>query len=132
MTEQQPTEQRYGMLRGLSDLITFLGNVLAIMGSLAVVGGLLIDIGITRIPVVIGGAAAFPIGLLMIASGEGIKVLLDTEASTRRAADATITLIADVRELTTILNRMDYHLQRSANATERLANTVAPPAIKSR
>lgn len=133
MTEQPPQE-KYGMLRGIAALLTLAGGGIVAIGVLAGAYGIWgpSTNSTSMIIWIAGGVAAIPLGLLLLAASESIHVLLDTEANTRRAADATITLIADVRDLKEILNRMDYYLQRSANATEKLAGTVAPPPIKSR
>lgn len=131
MTEQLPGE-KYGMLRGIAALLMLAGGGIAAIGGLAIAYGIWGPQTITSIPTAIAGVAAIPLGLMLMAASESIHVLLDTEANTRRASDAMITLIADVRDLKEILNRMDFYLQRSTNAIEKLAGTVAPPAIKSR
>jgi len=131
MDEQLPQE-KYGMLRGIAALLTLAGGGIMAIGVLAVAYVIWGPQTITSIPTAIAGVAVIPLGLLLLAASESIHVLLDTEANTRRTGEAMITLIADVRDLKEILNRMDFYLQRSTNATEKLAGVVAPPAIKSR
>lgn len=129
---EQPPQEKYGMLRGIAALLMLAGGGIAAIGVLAFAYGIWGPQTSTSMLTAIAGVAAIPLGLLLLAASESIHVLLDTEANTRKTSDAMITLIADMRDLKEILNRMDFYLQRSANATEKLAGTVAPPAIKSR
>ncbi len=121
---EQPTEQRYGTLRAIAGLMTFIGSAAAIVGAIGAVVGLLADIGSSRLVVMIAGAAALPLGLLMLAAGEGIGVLLDTEANTRSAATAAAVTLTDLRELKDLLGSIDASTRRTATAVEALAATV--------
>jgi len=124
MTEQ-PTEQRYGTLRGIASLMTFFGSAAAIVGGIGIMAGLCVMGGDSKGLLVAGaGGVALPLGLLMLASGEGIGVLLDTEANTRSAATATAVMLADLRELKDLLGSIDASTRRTATAVEALAATV--------
>ena len=120
----EPIEQRYGTLRAIAGLLTFLGSAAAIVGGIGLVAGVMFDLGSQRVIVAIAGAAAMPIGILMLASGEGIGVLLDIEANTRNAAMAAATMLADLRELKDLLGSIDASTRRTATAVEALAATV--------
>jgi len=122
---EQPTEKRYGTLRAIAEVMIFIGSLAAIVGPVAVVAAVVADFGgTTRLLVGIGGAAALPIGLLMLASGEGIGVLLDTEHNTRQAALSTAIMLADLHELKDVLGRIDASTRRTATAVEALAASV--------
>jgi len=128
------------MLRFIAMLLMLAGGGIAAIGGLALVSG----IGIfgsstdptTSMITAIAGGAAIPLGLLLIAASESIHVLLDTEANTRKASEAMITMIADLREMagavTAIarattntkiadtLKQIEFNAQRTANAAERM------------
>jgi lysophospholipid acyltransferase (LPLAT)-like uncharacterized protein len=119
------TEKRYGTLRAIAEVLTFIGSLAAIVGPVAVVAAVVADFGsTTRLLVGIGGAAALPIGLLMLASGESINVQLDIEHNTRQAALSTAIMLADLHELKDVLGRIDASMWRTAAAVEALAATV--------
>jgi hypothetical protein len=122
---EQSTEKRYGTLRAIAEVMIFIGSLAAIVGPVAVVAAVVADFGgTTRMLVGIGGAAALPIGLLMLASGEGIGVLLDTEHNTRQAALSTAIMLADLHELKDVLGHIDASTRRTATAVEALAASV--------
>ena len=122
---EQSTEKRYGTLRAIAGMLAFIGSLAAIVGPVAVVAAVVADFGgTTRMLVGIGGAAALPIGLLMLASGESINVQLDTEHNTRQAALAIAIMLADLHELKDLLGRIDASTQRTAIAVEALAASV--------
>jgi len=122
---EQSTEKRYGTLRAIAEVLSFLGGVAAIVGPVAVVAAVMTDLDITtRLLLGIGGAAALPIGLLMLASGESINVQLDTEHNTRQAALAAAMMLADLHELKGLVSHIETNMQRTATAVEALAATV--------
>ena len=123
--DEKPIEKRYGTLRAIAEVMIFIGSLAAIVGPVAVVAAVVAYFGgTTRMLVGIGGAAALPIGLLMLASGEGIGVLLDTEHNTRQAALSTAIMLADLHELKDVLGHIDASTRRTATAVEVLAATI--------
>ncbi|HLE30371.1 MAG TPA: hypothetical protein VI793_19770 [Anaerolineales bacterium] len=123
--DEKPIEKRYGTLRAIAEALTFIGSLAAIVGPVAVVVSVMADFEfITKLLVGIGGAAALPIGLLMLASGESINVQLDTEHNTRQAALAIAIMLADLHELKDVLGRIDASTRRMATAVEALAATI--------
>jgi len=109
---EQPTAQRYGTLRAIAGLLTFVGGAAAIVGFVCLVLGLLLSM------------SSESRGLLMLAGGEGVNVQLDTEANTRQAATAAAVMLADLREIRDVLGRIDASTRRTAAAVEVLAASV--------
>jgi len=125
-TEQQPTAQRYGTLRAIAGLLTFVGGAAAIVGFVCLVLGLLLLMSSESrgLFLAVAGGAALPLGLLMLAGGEGINVQLDTEMNTRQAATAAAVMLADLREIRDAFGRIDASTRRTAQAVEALAAMV--------